>query len=451
LVLIFAGSFAVAQYASTEMPTAAFFLLPTRIWELLIGSLAAVYVHRNGLPSPGQAANNILGLAGLMLIFGSIFLMDEHVPFPGVYALPATVGTALIILFAQSGTVTYRVLSTRGFVAIGLISYSAYLWHQPLIALQRYRLPDWETGPLVMAALTLPLAWFSWRFVEKPFRTKQLLPTRQGCLTASVVALVGFSAVGLAASMQNGWESRFSKEEQLVFRAFETGDNYVPVRFNAMVGADFPDAADKKKVLIIGDSYGQDLVNAVFEAGFEDDYHFSTHHIAGRCGNLMIDDLAQYWDPAHRAGCAKVKGYDYPGLQDRLVEADEIWIVSSWVEWSAALLEDSITNIKAATDAEIVVFGRKHLGIRNLRDYYPDGLDGLIGAKDAPEHLGKVQQTMAQTVPDYVRYIDIQGMLCGDQLRCVNADSDGNAISFDGTHLTPEGALLLGEKLRPLL
>lgn len=164
---IAALSLAASEWSWRNAPSANFYLAPTRAWELLAGSICAFL-----LSGREPRASNALSLAVLGLIVFAIFYFDDSTPFPSVYALAPVLGTALIILFGGSGSWAARLLSTRSFVGIGLISYSAYLWHQPLFAFARIR-SVLEPSPelmMALAALSLVLAYFSWRYVETPFR-----------------------------------------------------------------------------------------------------------------------------------------------------------------------------------------------------------------------------------------------------------------------------------------
>src|SRR5690606_21846651 len=108
-----------------------------RGWELLAGAITALYFHQFGRRRLSQQMSGAIGAAGLALILGSIVLLDETTPFPGTYALAPTLGAVMIIACVQEGVTVHRILSHKLFVGIGLISYSAYLWHQPLFAFAR--------------------------------------------------------------------------------------------------------------------------------------------------------------------------------------------------------------------------------------------------------------------------------------------------------------------------
>jgi peptidoglycan/LPS O-acetylase OafA/YrhL len=113
-------------------------------------------------------------MLGLALVLFSIFNFSKGTPFPGVYALVPTLGTILIILYAKSNTVLGKILGQNVFVGIGLVSYSAYLWHQPIFAFARHQsIVTPETHVFIMLSiLSLGLAYLSWRYVENPFRQK---------------------------------------------------------------------------------------------------------------------------------------------------------------------------------------------------------------------------------------------------------------------------------------
>jgi len=197
LFFIFLVSLGIAQWNAYNAPSAAFYLLPSRGWELLIGVFAAFYLrHRAHLKS--HTANQFLSLLGFSMIIYSILMFDESIPFPSFYALIPTLGTGLLILCAVPKTIIHRLLSLKPIVGVGLISYSAYLWHQPLLAFARHKLFFDDISNvllLILCILSLFMAWISWRFVEKPFRDRVKIG-RRAIFISSLALMMTFSVIG---------------------------------------------------------------------------------------------------------------------------------------------------------------------------------------------------------------------------------------------------------------
>ncbi len=195
LALLTGLSLVAAQRGTFSVPDAAFYFLPYRAWELLAGGLAALAVRE------GQArADDRLALPGLLMVIAPMVLYDETYAFPGLWALPPVAGTALVLAFGRAGTRAARLLSLPPLVWVGLISYSLYLWHQPLFAFARLMTGD-DPVPPVMAGLVLAsigLGWASWRWIETPFRgATPLLAARRRLFAAATVSIAVTAATGL--------------------------------------------------------------------------------------------------------------------------------------------------------------------------------------------------------------------------------------------------------------
>lgn len=185
-----------------------FYLIFSRAWELFFGSLIA-FANLHTLSIRGWKREAI-GFFGLSLIFYSIVFFDKQTPFPGFYALIPVLGTCAIIVFSDYNTLVGRFLSNKLFVAIGLISYSLYLWHQPLFAFLRLKTIG-EPRPMffmVAIALTFVLSFLSYKYVERPFRNKSVIP-RGSIFRYSVASIALFLSIGLSGHLYNGFENRF--------------------------------------------------------------------------------------------------------------------------------------------------------------------------------------------------------------------------------------------------
>lgn len=209
ILLLVVASLMLAQFTTTAAPDASFYLLPTRGWELGIGALAAIYMNRGEQIKLARGWSESLGMLGLLLIVASIVVYDEHTPFPSVYTLAPTIGTALIILYCRPATLVGWLLTRKVMVGIGLVSYSAYLWHQPLFALARQRSAHEPGLPLFTALglLALVLGYFSWRYVEAPFRDRTRIG-KQRVFAFSAIGMFIFLCIGLAGYQTNGFRER---------------------------------------------------------------------------------------------------------------------------------------------------------------------------------------------------------------------------------------------------
>src|SRR5882724_53425 len=152
-----------------RFPSATFYLLPTRAWELLTGAIVAFLPALPGLLGR-RVTRELLSLSGLALILYPVLFYTAETPFPGLAALPPCLGTALLILAngridSKAPTVIGRILSIRAVVFIGLISYSLYLWHWPLLAFSRYRAyaPLTVGNRIAIVAVGFALAVLSWK------------------------------------------------------------------------------------------------------------------------------------------------------------------------------------------------------------------------------------------------------------------------------------------------
>ncbi|SMR82494.1 Peptidoglycan/LPS O-acetylase OafA/YrhL, contains acyltransferase and SGNH-hydrolase domains [Aliiroseovarius halocynthiae] len=217
LTLIALISLGLAEWGWRGHPAANFFLAPARVWELLAGSLCSFALHRRLL-----SGNDVAATLGLIAIALAIFLFDSTTPFPSLYTLLPVVGVVLIILFGGQGTQVAALLSAKPLVAVGLISYSAYLWHQPLFAFARIRSLTEPSLALMLglAALSLILAAFSWRFVEKPFRAglQTRLTSQTGVFAASIFGLVLTAGIGVWGHLNKGFPDRFSPQALAVLK-----------------------------------------------------------------------------------------------------------------------------------------------------------------------------------------------------------------------------------------
>lgn len=272
MIVVFVVSLAACLYVTPRHESAAFFLTPLRAWELLAGVFVALYEDRwRPILARPKILLPALELTAAVGIIVPIFLFDRNTGFPGAAAMIPVFGTALLILVCHRASLLGRVLASPLFVGVGLISYSAYLWHQPLYALARvYGIA--EHGAPVFAVLivaTLVLGWLSWRFVERPFRQRHRFTRWQ--IYAGFFILNGvLVAVGVAGHFGHGFPGRYDRAT-LAVNATAIGSPKLLDCHASRLNPLTPETScryfsDTVHWAVLGDSHGVELSYAMAEA-----------------------------------------------------------------------------------------------------------------------------------------------------------------------------------------
>jgi peptidoglycan/LPS O-acetylase OafA/YrhL len=478
------ASLALSQWAAYNAPAANFFLAPTRAWEIFAGSLCALWQFERP-----QRSSDPLAAFGLVLVLAAVFAFGEATPFPSLYALVPVIGTALIILFAGEGTHTARLLSIRLVVGIGLISYSAYLWHQPLFAFARIRSIQAPGTPLmlVLAAASFALAYFSWKHVEQPFRrgTASLLPSRRALFRASGVGIAALVLLGVLGQASGGLPGRIPAAYYSVVAAAEDRDDRIaeclppPERFDA--DAAFQRCADGVvggfRVALLGDSHADVFAENLRSAMRAADIDFV---------QVTADSCPPFPDlVADTKDCRDYFSATFPALERNGVD-----VVIIAARWTAYALNSRFDNGEGGVETgpmhPFAVAGTPsssteytprlmQVFVEGVRRYLAAGFKVVL-VYPAPEAGWNVPATLAkmalfesrtdlslstdyrvfltrnQPVIDAFDAIDDPGLfrvrpdraLCNtvDPGRCINA-AEGAIYYFDDDHLSNAGANLV--------
>lgn len=207
VILIFLTSIVLSEIGWRQQRTANFFLPVTRAWELMLGCGAALWQHRNI-----HRSNSFLAALGMLLIGGSIVLFDTQTPTPSLHTLLPTTGALLLILFATENNAVGKFLSFRPMVNLGLISYSTYLWHQPLFAFYRnYTQAGLEFATKIgLIICSILLGFVSWRFIERRFRAGRFSKKNdKSFLIGCFSFLFALTVVGLSMNFFAGMPWRY--------------------------------------------------------------------------------------------------------------------------------------------------------------------------------------------------------------------------------------------------
>ena len=180
MVVVFFISFLMANLWVYDYPQSTFYLLPTRVWELMAGSIIAYFELKNEKPLVIGILNKTMPILGFLLITFAIVFTPDTIPHPSFYTLPPIIGTCLVIWFAKKKDWVTDLLSSNIFVGIGLVSYSLYLWHYPILAFARIQEHNLNYLPTLLTVLLLILSFsiVSYFFIEQYYRNNARVSRR---------------------------------------------------------------------------------------------------------------------------------------------------------------------------------------------------------------------------------------------------------------------------------
>lgn len=453
LTLIFLLSLGISEWGALYHPNAAFYFLPTRGWELLIGVFTAFYLKYNEYLK-SNSLNQLISLIGCAMIIYSIVVFDNKTPFPGLNALVPTIGTSLLILTAVPNTLAHKLFSLKPIIGIGLISYSAYLWHQPILAFTNQLLLGEGSNFLILfiCASAFILAWFTWQYIEKPFRDKSRV-SKSFIFKFLFGGIIFFSFIGQFINIIDGGLRFMSHEQQRVFSRFINPADYAERNFAETELKKFDKTNNKRDILIIGDSFSQDLINAVFEAEIDKKYDFSSYYIPVKCGVLFVENKIDREE--QRTLCNQKSFYD-KNLHELMILADEVWIASQWTRMDIDYMKLSIYNI-AQINKNFTIFGNKSFGSVSQQWYEKHEVEQWSSPilEESDIELYKDLFALNSSIENIVtslsgNFINTQELICNGKNYCQNY-LEGDIISYDGSHLTQYGARILGLNLKKLL
>jgi peptidoglycan/LPS O-acetylase OafA/YrhL len=265
---IFVASLAFSIWSARHATSAGYYLLLSRMWELMLGAVLALGAAPSFTSLPLREG---VSVAGLLLIALGVFAYSPRTPFPGAAALAPCLGTAFIIASGNTAALN-RVLSFRPVVFVGLISYSLYLWHWPVYVFARAALfhPLTPAQTAVLIGLSFVLAALSWKFIEQPFRNRSFRWPRPALFGAAAAAMATAAACALLILNTRGLPQRFPPH----IRAILAEEDDHEARLHECFGLTAQDVRDGRlcqigahmqeaSFILWGDSHADALIPAV--------------------------------------------------------------------------------------------------------------------------------------------------------------------------------------------
>lgn len=390
-----------------------FFLLHTRAWELLSGTVVAFLVHKYGVRN-----NNLYSAVGLALIIYSMITFDETTPTPSLFTLVPITGVVLLILFAGKNTFVSKILGLKLLVGIGLISYSAYLWHQPLFAFSRIYSVE-EPSQLQNVALivaTFIFSYFTWRYIEKPFRRKDFVSQKVVASLVIACSIITLS-FGYAAHVTHGFVGRVFDNNVIA------ADMYISYNErNFIYKRDFFKKSENINILVLGDSFGRDFVNVLHETYDVDTFNLVYRDDFYSCNLLKSSVGLELLSTANIV----VFAYDFYAIEDSTCNRDVI----------------SFTEERGASTFFI---GSKHFGFNHNWIARTDISNRAFLRNPVMLEIINEDKSASSFIPSK-NYISIMKHLTNDDGVLIT-DGFGRLISGDRRHLTKYGAILIGREI----
>ena len=472
LVLIVGAivSLGIAEWGWRNSGVANFFLTPSRAWELSIGALVALAPIERWRESVGPSTTSAVSVACLAVLATCFVLFGASSPHPGFITLIPVLATAGIIVFCEGGGMAGAILTWRYVVGIGLLSYSLYLWHQPVFVFARFYSPEaldsYSYGFLVL--LSFGAAYLSWRFVEKPFRNPNFIAGRSVFILAVVTSCIG---VGLSVTLMIDNELPLRKIDPESFERYQIIGEASPSK-RSMVNSgchiwsetftrEFKSSFDRcskkhgRAIFITGGSHGMDLYNAIarnsshpFIASVSQGYCRPHRFLNGRAPHRChYEDLVDF--ASERSKMIEV--ILYTQTPDRLFN----------VKMDAASPEDlSIPAVKQTVDylgklkgmsgVNVAIIGMLPPLLHNPSDFnFRRPLSESIAKSFSPRlvdltrHVDKAFARSAETAGlPYVAKIDAFKLRLPSEIMV-----NGQLMYSDRRHLTVQGELRFGKRL----
>ena len=468
LVVFASLSLALCVWASHRAPEANYVLAPTRAWELLLGGTLTI----GGAPRIGnRIAVEGLAVAGLLGIAIAVHLYTAAIRYPGTAAMLPCMATAALLATGSGPrpALVNRMLSWPPLVFVGLISYSLYLWHQPLLVFANYYyiapLRPAATAALLVA--TLLVATASWRFIERPVRARILMKSTRTLLVGAGVGSAGILLAGLVLWNSDGFPQRFPPETRGLIVSMTATPELVRCveevsleQVRAGRVCNYGPGDPSPKVLLWGDSHALAMMPAVKELAKAHGMH--VYFVAKyNCLPLFAPLNPTRIDTAtDRYGCANFNTAVLEAvtrLEPELIILDGAWAAGEpppRVPDIAAGIEQTVSRVGHHSRSICVVFAVPMLKYAvsdalfvARRRHIPDDFLRVSRADALAQHRDMEHDMRAVAERSGLTLVDPKDALCPADSCLYKADD--RSLYFDDSHLSVYGALYVARTLEP--
>lgn len=429
-----------------------FYLPFSRFWEFAVGSMLA-YRELYNKPSNEGFASKLLPMIGLYLIAYSILFFDGKTPHPSFHTLIPIIGVALIIGFASKKELVGMVLGSKPFVWIGLISYSAYLWHFPVFAFSRMGKDPTNYDKFEWIVLTLILSVSSYFLIEKPFRNRTKLSPKIAVSIILVLFLVlsvfGFMGRG------DGFINRYDDSvlELLSPNFYKKSNKFVWAKKKQLNLNEFLSESDSSalKVLIIGDSNSGDFINAVTNSSIGKTWNIASKAMMASCfpyylSQAELQKVFKHKKSSKKKMCISQHSKTFNNTE-MFEAADAIIFAFNWRESQVKYLRQSNRELVRRYGDKFFYVGTK--GSKGTKQYIKKLLGSTVGIKAIAEGVYKpsdkarirVNVKFKTQLGD--KFLDWNKIICLEN-ECPIFVKNFGMYLYDGFHMSQKAAERLG-------
>jgi len=468
VAFLFVVSFGLSAWTAVHSPNDAFYLPYSRAWELLLGTMLALGMF----PRPARAlSRNLVAFAGLAMVAYAVFVFTSATPFPGFAALVPCVGSAMIVVAGERGSsLVANMLSWRPVVFTGLISYSLYLWHWPVIILTRMGFtchfspetqqhflgqlrPD-RMDHLIGFVVPFVLATISWRYIERPFRKGRLRMSGKPLFLAAAGTIALCVAYATTIVAGDGLKGRFSPDALAIASYMDA--SAVQAREKSMrIGVCFIDEGKriedfdrgsclkeevgKKNYLLLGDSHAAMVWSAMNETLANTNVMQAT-----------VSSCKPFVDQKGNSVCAQLMNSIFNAYLPTH-HVDEVLLEARWDLGSAEGLESTLRWAKT-NGIPVVVLGSvpeydgamARLLAYSVMRHDPD----MVRDHEVPTSAAIDDEMEKAAARWNVPYVSFYRAICTGRDCRVYADvSHKIPLLYDTDHLTEAGALVVVREL----
>jgi peptidoglycan/LPS O-acetylase OafA/YrhL len=475
LIALALASFAVCIWGSYHAPAASYFLAPSRAWELLLGGVLATSGQRS---LKSQLANELLAVAALVTLAFVTKQYGPNIRYPGWYAIAPCAASAILIQTGrQQSTLVGKLLSLRPFVFTGLISYSLYLWHYPVLVLANYYLLEevHGFGLGVLIACIYLLAVASWKWIEIPIRRRQLLESNRRFASWALIVSIVLLVTGILFWKSDGLPWRFPPETRVRGNAWLWEGDFLPkcekLSLDQIASGRLcsvgPQDNNAIRGLVWGDSHAMVLLPAYEQLARL--HHMRLFFAVRFSCRPLVGAINRQWNESDRKYCG---GFNAAVVQAvRQLDPRLLILNAHWIDVDADVVSQSSTdadpgdsNFKRGLRETLRETGSINrsvcivLDVPEFKYDLPTAL-GVARKRGSAEDFLKLTRAEAQehfSGPEHdiralaqqnrmLQYVDPKDLLCrGDS--CI-FESSGQLLYGDPDHLSLAGAQFITSAL----